>query len=115
MIDQAIVRDAAMLTAIGVGTAFSLLIVLTLIVTVVGRVLAAFPRLGGLETTSAGDAGPGAAQASGEERDKALAAAIAVTVAMERSKRTGLANVGADGDRRGVPAAGSTAPVGRSP
>ena len=70
--DAAIVEEALSLTAIGVSTAFALLLVLSLGVWVVGKFF-------GPKEESA-DA---ASSSSTERRDKALAAAIAVSALRE--------------------------------
>ena len=70
-IDQELLKEAAILTGIGMGTAFLLLVALSLIVTVIGRLSVRFivaaesrPTTGGEESVA---------------RDKALAAVVAVT------------------------------------
>ena len=70
--DAAIVEEALSLTVIGVSTAFALLIVLSAGVWVVGRFF-------GPKEDSADDADT----SSAERRDKALAAAIAVSALRE--------------------------------
>ena len=70
-IDQELLQDAAILTGIGMGTSFALLVALFLIVTVIGRLSVRFTAVA--ESRSA----------TGDEdsvaRDKALAAVVAVT------------------------------------
>ena len=70
--DAAIVEEALSLTAIGVSTAFALLIVLSVGVWLVGRFCG--PKQVSVESTDA---------SSAERRDKALAAAIAVSALRE--------------------------------
>lgn len=76
-----------MLTVIGVGTAFSLLIFLILTITVVARVLLAFPSVAGpKEDGQASYSDIGQVQSEIRDRDKGLAAAIAVSVILDRSR-----------------------------
>lgn len=72
MFDAAIVEEGLSLTAIGVGTAFALLLVLSLGVWTVGKFFG--PKE---EPADAADS------SSAERRDKALAAAIAVSALRE--------------------------------
>ena len=80
-IEQVIAERAAILTGIGMGTAFSLLIMLIVMITVVrgfsDRVLA----------RSAERAAVRAAQVEVEVRERALAAAIAVTALLASPRR----------------------------
>ena len=69
-IDQQLLKDAAILTGIGMGTAFLLLVALSLIVMVIGRLPARFT--GAAESRST----PGDEESTA--RDKALAAVVAV-------------------------------------
>ncbi len=74
-IDQATFQEALQLTIIGVSTAFTLLVVLALIVMIVGKFAREQPA-------------PAAKQAAAppDAREKALAAAIAVSVLLERQR-----------------------------
>ena len=88
-IDQVLASDAATLTAFGVGTAFGLLILLTIIITVVGRLVSLSRRFGrGKEEAAQRESGAAAGHDESDHRDTALAAAIGVSVALERSKRS---------------------------
>ena len=73
-IDQAIVDQGIRLTAIGIGTAFTLLIVLTLVM----YAMAAVTGIGERRRAAAGPK-PG-------DRDKALAAVVAVNALLARSE-----------------------------
>ena len=88
LIDQAVFREAATLTVIGLVTTFALLIFLTLVIVIVGRVTAFAARRAG---KPAGAAPSGA----GDERDRAKAAVIAVGAVMESSARSGPSRGGA--------------------
>ena len=84
-IDQQLFQDAAILTGIGMGTAFVLLVVLVVVIVSVGRVSAAWGRRFRNETE------PGSAASSDDEalaRDKALAAVVAVTALTSGSTPT---------------------------
>ena len=81
MIDQAILEKAGTLTAIGIGTAFGLLLLLMVVVTVV-RLFSNVILEG-----AARRARSKAARAEGESRDRARAAVAAVTAIM--ATRTG--------------------------
>ncbi|MCH8205626.1 MAG: hypothetical protein IH956_01315 [Chloroflexi bacterium] len=84
-IDQAIVEEAAILTAIGIGTAFGLLVLLIVVVAVV-RVSSEFV----LERVS-GRAAAKAVQEEAESRNRAHAAVAAVTAIMAARTRAGTA------------------------
>ena len=76
-----------MLTAIGVGTAFSLLVFLILIINLVARILVVFPSVAGpKKDAQAPDLDRGQVQPEIQDSDKALAAAIAVSVVLDRSR-----------------------------
>ena len=74
--EQVIAKEAAILTGIGAGSAFGLLVVLMVVVTV-GRLLAA--RLVKSESGQARDEG-----SNSGERDKALAAVVGATALRAR-------------------------------
>ena len=71
MFDQAIIDEGLKLTALGVGTAFALLLFLSLSIWIAGKFL------GPKDAQDAPDEG------SSEQRNKALAASIAVATLLE--------------------------------
>ena len=73
MIEQGIAEDAAILTAIGIATAFGLLVLL-MVVIVLGRIFSA--RILAIEARRAAKR---AAKTDAASRDKALAAVVAVS------------------------------------
>ena len=82
-IDQELLQEAAILTGIGMGTAFLLLVALSLIVMIIGRLSVRFVATAASQST-AGDEESAA-------RDKALAAVVAVAALTSAAapKRTG--------------------------
>ena len=78
-IDQELAKEAAILTGIGMGTAFSLLVLLIIIIVLIRSFSARI--LGGQGVTQPPQPDPAA-------RDKALAAAIAVTALLASPGRT---------------------------
>ncbi len=84
-IDQQLFQDAAILTGIGMGTAFVLLVVLVVVIVLAGRISATLERRFSIATES------GSAASSDDEalaRDKALAAVVAVTALTSGSTPT---------------------------
>lgn len=84
-IDQQLFQEAAILTGIGMGTAFVLLVVLVVVIVFVGRISATLERRFRKVTES------GSAVSSDDEalaRDKALAAVVAVTALTSGSAPT---------------------------
>ena len=77
MIEQAIAEEAAILTGIGMGTAFALLILLMVVIVVVRH----------LSARILGRAAAQAAATEAEARDKALAAVIGVAALRANPKR----------------------------
>ncbi len=76
--DQAIVEQGVRLTAIAMGTAFALLLLLMLVIAVVRRLVAAGSRRDSREAeTPPGKPGP-------DDRDRALAAVVAVSAVLEQ-------------------------------
>ena len=76
--DYDLIRQGLALTAIGLGAAFGLLILLMALIQVMGRAIRYQSRRASMRVEAA------AARASAESRDKALAAVIAVSVLLER-------------------------------
>ncbi len=75
-IDQQLWQDAAILTGIGMGTAFVLLVVLVIVIVFVGRISPTLERRFRNVTESASAA---SSEDEALARDKALAAVVAVT------------------------------------
>ena len=82
-IDQELVEQGLRLTVIGIGTAFAVLLLLTLVIVLVGR----FAGPGARKASAAETPAP--AGAVDDPRDKALAAVVAVSAALEGSGRLG--------------------------
>ena len=81
-IEQSAVDAGLRLTAIGMGTAFALLLFLSLLVAVIGRVLRSRrARPSDERAAAAGEPGP-------EQRDRALAAVAAVSALLARGDPT---------------------------
>ena len=76
--DYDLIRQGLTLTAIGMGAAFGLLLLLMAIVQVTGLAIGYQSRRASMRVEAA------AALAAAESRDKALAAVIAVSVLLER-------------------------------
>ncbi len=75
-IDPQTVEQGVTLTAIGMGIAFGLLFVLTLLIALMGRIL----------RPSSGEAAAAALEPDSEARRKALAAVVAVNAALAQRK-----------------------------
>ena len=71
--DQTIIEEAARLTALGMGTAFALLLAMTIIITLVGRIFR------GAEVGLFRKAGAAPSEPSADAQEKALAAVVAVS------------------------------------
>ena len=84
-LDQAVAEDAAILTAIGIGTAFAVLLVL-LIVTVLTRWI--LVRVAERTGEPAEDTPGQPTQEDDEARNRALAAALAVTALLAARPRS---------------------------
>ncbi len=72
-IDQAIVEEGLRLTAIGLGTAFALLLVIGVLISIVGRLATV------MSPDTASQEPSESTKPSNTSRDKALAAVVAVT------------------------------------
>ena len=84
-IDQQLFQDAAILTGIGMGTAFVLLVVLVVVIVSLGRVSAVLER----RFRNVNESGSPASSDDGAlARDKALAAVVAVTALTSGSTPT---------------------------
>ena len=88
MIDQEIVEEAAILTGIGIGTAFGLLVLLVVVVAIL-RLLSSFILDRSARRTQAK-----AEREESESRNRAHAAVAAVTAIMAVRRRPGTAGGG---------------------
>ena len=77
IIDQAVVEQGAKLTAIGMGTAFAILLLLTLVIMVMGSLAGRVSRGAAPQAAMTSD------ETSLEVRDRALAAVVAVSAVLE--------------------------------
>ena len=84
-LDQGVAEEAAILTAIGIGTAFAVLVLL-LVVTVLIRWMSDRVAQRTSEPAETGPDGP--AQQDTEARDRSLAAALAVTALLAARPRS---------------------------
>ena len=75
-IDQAVVQDGVRLTVIGMGTAFTVLLLLTLAITLVGRLVGCW------SPKATGELGSGLGGPASDARDRALAAVVAVATVL---------------------------------
>ena len=87
-IDSELAEQAAILTGIGIGTAFGLLVLLIVAIYLIGLIFRRFP-----ETSDATE--DTLAAEDDQFRDKALAAAIAVAALLRKPERT--SSPGSDG------------------
>ncbi len=78
MFEQGVVSEGATLTLVGMGTAFGLLLLMMLVITAVGRVVGFAERRAGRGGTLAATKQPAS------DRDKALAAVVAVSAVQGR-------------------------------
>jgi Na+-transporting methylmalonyl-CoA/oxaloacetate decarboxylase gamma subunit len=93
-IDPAIAEEALILTAIGMGTAFVVLVLLLVVILLIGVINRYFNNDDDQSTTV--DSDPHTDEEDVEARDRALAAALAVT-ALIASKPQASFNTGEDG------------------
>jgi len=85
MIDQAVFEEGVRLTLIGMGTAFALLAVMSLVIAVVGWTVGPGSRWARHSGTTTSDE----PDDSDEQRGKALAAVAAVSALLERDGERG--------------------------
>ena len=78
-IEQIVVEEGLRLTAIGMGTAFALLLLLMLLIVLMGRLVGHGPD------DASGDGLPIPRRSVHDDRDRALAAVVAVSALMEKS------------------------------
>ena len=83
MLDPDVVAEGARLTAIGMVTAFGLLLLLIFVIVAVGRIV------GFAERRSRERAQPVPDEAPADVRDKALAAVVAVSALMRQGEQAG--------------------------
>ena len=86
--DYDLIRQGLILTAIGMGAAFGLLILLMVVIQVMGLTTGYLSRRASMRAEAA------TARAAAESRDKALAAVIAVSALLERDGDSGAGAAG---------------------